>query len=76
MSKKNKPYGFPYDYSNKKPLYRFTKGSVEMLFYTEGNNYTLLQKVDGKQQRVHLNDVTLNNMLGMLDKNGFHQVSV
>jgi len=76
MSKKNKQYGFPYDYSNKKPLYRFRKGSIEMNFYVEPKGYTLLQKVDGKQQRVELNDTTLNNMLGMLDRNGFQQVTV
>ncbi len=76
MSKKNKHYGFPYDYSAKKPLYKFIRGSVEMLFYQDGANYALVQKVDGKQQRVHLNDSTLNNMLGTLDKNGFQQVSL
>lgn len=76
MSKKSKPYGFPYDYSNKTPLYRFRKGSIEMLFYAEVKGYVLLQKVDGNQQRVELNDLTLNNMLGMLDRNGFQQVTI
>jgi len=73
MSKKNKRYGFPYDYSNKKPIYRFVKGGVEMCFYLEVKGYTLLQKVGDQLQRVSLDDVSLNNMLGMLDKNGFTQ---
>ena len=45
-----------------------------MSFYAEGSGFAMLQKADNHQQRVILNDVTLNNMLGMLDKNGFQQV--
>lgn len=76
MSKKNKHYGFPYDYSKKTPLYKFRKGDIEMNFYRDGLGYALVQKVDGQQQRVALNDVTLNNMLGMLDKNGFREIAI
>ena len=74
MSKKNKHYGFPYDYSKRTPLYRFRKGCVEMSFYPEGSGYAMLQKTEDHQQRVILNDTTLNNMLSMLDKNGFQQI--
>ncbi len=76
MSKKNKHYGFPYDYSSKKPLHRFRKGDVEMLFYDESRGYTMLQKSPDHQQRVALNELSFNNMLGMLDKNGWLEVRV
>lgn len=76
MSKKNKHYGFPYDYSSKKPLHRFRKGDVEMLFYDESIGYTMLQKSPDHQQRVALNELSFNNMLGMLDKNGWLEVRV
>lgn len=74
MSKKNKSYGFPYDYSSKKPLHIFSKGDTKMFFYSEARSYTMLQKSPDQQQRVTLNELSFNNMLGMLDKNGWTEV--
>ena len=76
MSKKNKHYGFPYDYSKRKPIHRFPKEDTEMLIYTEGRNFVMLQKTPTHQQRVILNDINFNNMLGMLDKNEFKEIAV
>jgi hypothetical protein len=76
MSKKNKHYGFPYDYSFKKPIHKFRKDNIEMTFYSEGNSYALLQKNNDHQQRVVLTDVAFNNMLGILDKNGFREIAI
>lgn len=76
MSKKNKSYGFPYDYSSKKPIHHFRKGDAEMFFYTEGRSFCMLQKTKEQQQRVTLNELSFNNMLGMLDKNGWTEVRI
>mgnify|MGYP003336965863 FL=1 len=76
MSKKNKHYGFPYDYSSKKPLHRFRKDDAEMLFYSENRGYIMLQKTPNQQQRVALNELSFSNMLGMLDKNGWTEVRI
>lgn len=76
MSKKNKHYGFPYDYSNKRPIHKFRKDCIEMTFYSEGKGYAMLQKTPDHQQRVVLTDVAFNNMLGMLDKNGFREIAI
>lgn len=78
MSKKNKHYGFPYDYSKRTPIHKFRNDSIgsEMSFYREGSFYALLQKTHDHQQRLILNDITFNNMLGMLDKNGWREISI
>lgn len=78
MSKKNKHYGFAYDYSKKTPIHHFRNANVgsEMFFYKEMNGYVLLQKTNDHQQRLVLNDITFTNMLSMLDRNGWHEISI
>lgn len=75
MKSKNKSYGFPYNYSNQKPLHKFINGTtnIEMLFYKDGTKYALLEKRNGTQQRVLLDEVSFNNMLGFLDRNGWNE---
>jgi len=74
---KFKKYGFSYDYSNKVPLHKFcdNKGN-EIFFYKELKGYVALQKSAGHQQRVELDDRTLNNMLGTLDRHGWQEIAV
>ena len=44
--------------------------------YKELKGYVALQKSAGHQQRVELDDRTLNNMLGTLDKHGWQEIAV
>lgn len=78
MKSKNKSYGFPYNYSNQKPLHKFVNivNSREMLFYKDGTKFALLEKRDGVQQRVLIDETSFNNMLGFLDRNGWKEIAV
>lgn len=76
MKSKNKSYGFPYNYSGQKPLHKFvnTVNNREMLFYKDGTKFALLEKRDGVQQRVLIDETSFSNMLGFLDRNGWNEV--
>lgn len=76
MRSKNKSYGYPYNYSNQKPLHKFINqvSNKEMLFYKDGTKYAILEKRDGVQQRVLIDETAFNNMLCILDRNGWNEV--
>jgi hypothetical protein len=78
MSKKNRKYGFPYNYDHLTPLHKFvnTKLNKVFLFYKDGNNLFAVEKADSVQQRVMLNETSFNNLLGALDKHGWTEVKV
>lgn len=78
MKSKNKSYGFPYDYSNRRPLHKFVNdfNAKTFTFYTEGTKYALLEQKDKVQQRVLLDETAFNNMLGFLDRNGWKEIAV
>lgn len=78
MKSKNKSYGFPYNYSNRRPLHKFISetNAKTYTFYTEGSKYALVEQVDKTQQRVLLDEVSFNNMLGVLDRNGWKEIAV
>lgn len=77
MSKKNKKYGFPYDYSKLKPIHSFVnEQGGQIKFYRETTKYVMLQITGELQQRLFLDSTTMNNMMSKLDKNGWKEVSV
>lgn len=71
---KNKSYGFPYDYSNRKAIHSFTNetNGSNLLVYREGNGYAAVQKnQDGYQTRIKLDDISLNTFINKLDQHGW-----
>lgn len=78
MKSKNKSYGFPYNYSNRRPLHKFVNetNAKTFTFYTEGSQFALVEQKDKIQQRVLLDETAFNNMLGFLDRNGWKEIAV
>lgn len=77
MSKKNKKYGFPYDYSKLKPIHSFVNDAGSQIkFYLDATRYVMLQITNGQQQRLFVDSTTMNNMMSRLDKTGWKEVSV
>lgn len=75
MSKKNKPYGYPYDYSNLKPLHHFTNDNGSSIkFYRDATRLVMLQVNKDHQQRLFVDSTTMNNMMIRLDKTGWKEV--
>lgn len=75
MSKKNKPYGFPYDYSNLKPLHHFVNDNGSQIkFYRDATRLVMLQITNEQQQRLFLDSTTMNNMMTRLDKTGWKEL--
>jgi len=77
MKSKNKNYGFPYDYSFKKPLHVFINetNNKSISFYEDGTKIALVEKSDNSQQRVLIDSTSFTNMLGFLDRNGWKEIS-
>lgn len=74
MSKKNKSYGFPYDYSNLSPLHSFINDNgASIKFYRDATRLVMLQVTNGHQQRLFVDSTTMTNMMTRLDKNGWKE---
>ena len=75
MSKKNKSYGFPYDYSNLKPLHHFVNGSGSQIkFFRDATRLVMLQINKEQQQRLFVDSATMTNMMTRLDKTGWKEL--
>lgn len=75
MSKKNKPYGYPYDYSNLKPIHSFVNSSGSKInFYRDATRLVMLQINGDQQQRLFVDSTTMTNMMSRLDKTGWKEL--
>lgn len=74
---KKTDYGYSYDYSNQKPLHRFnnTNNNTQVLIYKEFNSYVILQKeASGRQQRLKVDETSLNKMLVAFTNYGWEEL--
>ena len=76
MSKKNKPYGFPYDYSNLKPIHAFINDDTgaTIKFFRDATRLVMLQTTGEQQQRLFVDSTTMTNMMTRLDRTGWKEM--
>jgi hypothetical protein len=76
MKSKSKNYGFPYDYSYQKPLHVFINEQTkkQVSFYQDGQKIAIVERDNNRQQRVLVDENAFNNMLGILDRNGWKEI--
>lgn len=75
---KDKPYGYPYDYENSKPLHSFINEKLgsNLTVFKELNGYSILQKnQNGYQTRIKLDEVSFNNFINKLDNHGWVEMA-
>jgi len=75
MSKQD--YSYSYDYSNKHPQYKFfnEKNKTLIEIFREQYCFTLVQKNDKGQQRLKLDEVSLQKMITNLVNNGWNELT-